>query len=529
MITITEVNAMKRKYLLGLAVAALLLTGCDKITAEPVDLDKTVLIDELSDVVNNTLENVYKKYHDSPNFKQYVLDEVLLTIAEHEFGAYADLAADNPFKIAVDKRAKHYFYDELLSGSYTYRSIFDEKKYVIERVYGTENSYLVDANGDEVAIGALDTLAFYKEGLFLPIVNKDNFDDPAFKLVHIDYYKHYMEDRFVDRIYREKLTEKFVLDEQRSTLGRNYARKVEYVAIKNNSNHPTAASALVNAFIDNNILGDQPADFHILANAWRGYVPDFVGNEAALLAASGLKDGGVDKTLIGDIESDFAKIKPNPDLTDTAIEDRFTGSGKYPKEVGKQIEINEVRKQSFVTKDWGIKDGGFSALPEAIRSRLFNIGVANSVDFLKDDGGVLANAGQWVGDDENKKVASTFVRNIHGDYYLVPKTYEKGNNRNFLFFESDTFYIVKIVEAVNTAKLAAKDDDLNSYENFKTEAEITEIIDHVTESLARLEATKTNALNFYMKDLKIVFHDEDVYEFFKEKFPDIFNDEKKKK
>ena len=56
---------MKRKYLLGLAVAALLLTGCDKITAEPVDLDKTVLVDELSEVVNNTLENVYKKYHDS--------------------------------------------------------------------------------------------------------------------------------------------------------------------------------------------------------------------------------------------------------------------------------------------------------------------------------------------------------------------------------------------------------------------------------------------------------------------------------
>lgn len=529
MTTITEVNRVKRKYLLGLAVAALLLTGCDKITAEPVDLDKTVLVDELSEVVNNTLENVYKKYHDSANFKQFVLDEVLLTIAEHEFGPYDKLAADDPFKLAVDTRAKHYFYDELLSGSYTYRSIFDEKKYVVERVYGTENSYLVDANGNEVAIGAIDTLPFYKEGLFLPIVNKDNFDDPDFKLVHIDYYKHYMQDRYVDKIYREKLTEKFVKEEQTSTLGRNYARKVEYVAIKNNSNHPTAASALVNAFIDNNILGAEPADFNILANAWRGYEPDFIGNEAALLAATGLKTAEVNKTLIGDIKSDFAKIKANPDLTDKAIEDRFTGSGKYPKEVGKQIEINEVRKQSFVTKDWGIKDGGFSSLPEAIRSRLFNIGVANSVDFLKDDAGVLADAGKWEGDAENKKVASTFVRNIHGDYYLVPKTYEKGNNRNFLFFENDTFYIVKIVEAVNTAKLAAKDDDLNSYEHFKTEAEIAEIVAHVTEALAKLDATKTNALNFYMKDLKIVFHDEDVYDFFKEKFPDIFDDEKKKK
>lgn len=122
---------------------------------------------------------------------------------------------------------------------------------------------------------------------------------------------------------------------------------------------------------------------------------------------------------------------------------------------------------------------------------------------------------------------NTFVRNIDGDYYLVPKTYEKNNNRNFLFFENDTFYIVKVKEAVNTAKLASAADDLNSYEHFKTPEEIATIVDEVTYHLARLEATKTNALNFYMKDLTIVFHDEVVYDFFKEQFPEIFDTAKK--
>jgi len=42
-----------------------------KLPPNQVDLDKTVLVDELSEVVNNTLENVYKKYHDSANFKQF--------------------------------------------------------------------------------------------------------------------------------------------------------------------------------------------------------------------------------------------------------------------------------------------------------------------------------------------------------------------------------------------------------------------------------------------------------------------------
>ena len=73
---------MKKKLFVGLAAATLLLTGCDKISAKPVDIDKTVLVDELSNIVNNTLEKIYKNYHDSNNFKQYVLDEVLLKVAE---------------------------------------------------------------------------------------------------------------------------------------------------------------------------------------------------------------------------------------------------------------------------------------------------------------------------------------------------------------------------------------------------------------------------------------------------------------
>ena len=516
---------MKKKLIVSLAAIALLVTGCDKVVATPVDIDKTVLVDGLSEIVNNTLEKVYTNYHDSASFKQYVLDEVLLTIAENEFTPYAELDAADPFKLAVDKRAKEEFYNEIVSGSYTYRSVFDEKKYVIERVYRAENSYLVDGNGDKVDIGALDTLSFYKEGIFLPTVNEDNFDDASFKLVHFDYYKQYIEDKFVEGIYRDKLVEKFVQSEQRSTLGRNYAREVEYIAIKNNAKHPTAASALVNAFIDNNILGSEPADLNILANAWRGVTTDFIGNEAALLASAGLVTLTKNSTLFGDIETDFNKINDNPLLTDKAIEDRFTGNGRYSKDVGKDIEITDLRKQDYVTSDWGIKNGGLTGLPEEIRSRLFNIGVANGVDFVADDQGVLANAGKWT--DQGTRVPNTFVRNIDGDYYLVPKTYEKNNNRNFLFFENDTFYIVKVKEAVNTAKLASAADDLNSYEHFKTPEEIATIVDEVTYHLARLEATKTNALNFYMKDLTIVFHDEDVYDFFKEQFPEIFDTAKK--
>ena len=508
---------MKKRYLLVLATGALLLTGCKEIVAKPVDLDKTVLVNELSEVVNNTLEKVYLNYHDSSSFKDQVLDEVLLKIAEHEFGAYDDLKATDAFKLAVDKRAKEMFYKEVSSGSYVYRSVFDEQQFVVQRVYGSANSYIVDGAGKAVNVGALDTLNFFKEGIFLPIIDKDNFDDAKYKLVHIEYYTDYIREQFVDDIYRDKLVELYVKNEQSTTIGRNYAREIEYIAIANNSKHPTDASALVNAFIDNNILGAGSADLNILANAWRGVAEDYIGNEAALIAAANIE------TLYDDVLTDFALITDNPDTTDTSMESLFTGSGKYTKEVGLKIQKTDVRKQNFVTRGWGIKNGGHSALPETIRTRLFNIGVANGVDYVLDDQGVLANAGKVDG----STIANTFVRNIGGEYYLVPKTYEKDNDRNFLFFEGGTYYIVKIKEAVNTAKLAT--DEKGSYKKDlgRTDAQIAEIVDEVAYHLAQISSTKTNALNYFMKDITVVFHDETVKEFFEAEFPDVFGDDKK--
>ncbi len=513
---------MKKRNLLVLASAMLLLTGCNDIFAKPTDLEEKVLVKSDSALVNNTLESVYNKFHDSSNFKQTALDEVILAVAESEFGAYASLEASSSFKASVDRRAKHLFYEEIKSGSYTFRtetgvSVFDEERYIVEHIYGNQNSYVVDADGKEVAIGAVATLptGFFKEGLFLPVVDKDNFDDPAHKLVHIDYYSHYIEDQFVDKIYRDKLVEKYVQTEQKSTLGRNYAREVEYIALKTNDNHPTAANALVNAFVDEYILGasKDKFDLNILANAWRGVDEDLGAEETALLLATNLKGAGRDHTLYGDVLADYAKIDDNPDKTDNSIESRFTGSNTYSKEIGLEIEKSSVRKQDFITREWGIKNGGITGLPEAIRTRLFNIGVANAVDTVSDDEGDLA------------KKSNSFIRNINGNYFLVTKENEPGNNRNFVFYQDSTYYIVVVKEAVNTAKLT--DDNTKSYDKLgKTPEQIEAIKEEVAHHLAQISATKTNALNFYMEKLNVVFHDEDVQEFFKSEFPDIFDDKK---
>lgn len=502
----------------GILALSLVLAGCGDIIAKPSNYDDK-LVDNVSHDINNAIKVIYDKYANSNESKEAILDEVLLVVAESKIGKYDMLDAQD--KALVDERALEKLYKEISTGSYQYRGVFNEKQYAIESIY-KQNYHLVNA-GNEVKVANIDSLVFYNEGVFTANVDETNFTNADFKLIHIDYYADYLVDKFVPQVYRDLLVEQYVKDEQGATIGRNYARKIKYVAIEESKNYPEAARNLINTFIDNNILaGGDKADLEILANAWRGVPADLGADETDLLTAAGLIGSGKDQTLYGEILNRYNKIKDAEKETDKSIESEFTNNGSYPKEIGLQIKTNELRKKDLIVNEWAIKNGGLSSLPESIRSRVFNIGVANGVDFVKDDLGLVADAGKV--DEEISPTRNTFVRNIHGDFYLVPQSYEKGDNRNFLFYENSTYYIVQIEEAVNTAKLT---EGNNRYygEIGRTDAEIEDIINNVARKLGEVSSTSTTARQFYIEKLDITFHDQDVKDFFVSTFPDIFDEE----
>jgi hypothetical protein len=89
--------------------------------------------------------------------------------------------------------------------------------------------------------------------------------------------------------------------------------------------------------------------------------------------------------LNGDILAQYNKINVNAQLTDETIEADFTSNGTYTPEEGLLIKQNTLRKRDFTTDGWYIKNGGLESLPSEIRTRLFNIGVANGVDKTTDE------------------------------------------------------------------------------------------------------------------------------------------------
>ncbi len=259
--------------------------------------------------------------------------------------------------------------------------------------------------------------------------------------------------------------------------------------------------------IDENIFGPNEPDLEILANAWRGIKEQFTANEMELLEKANLiikpddeatpdVDEGEYETLYGAVLSDFNKITDDIKTTDKEIENEFTNNGTQSSELGFKNKIDEVAKKDLTTDGWAIKNGGLSSLPEAIRSRIFNIGTSNGVDLVKDDQGVLADAGKM--DEAFSTTANTFVRNIHGIYYLVPKEYEKNDNSNFLFYENGTYFIFQIEEAVNTSKLT--EGNAREYTKLgKTEEEVTEIKDEIVRKLGALDTNRTATIEYFIK------------------------------
>lgn len=502
----------KVKYIVALS-GALLLAGCD-VLATPTDYEQPLVSNLATEIEKNIASVVYDALRDAGTLDEQAKNDIINLIAEDIFGTYEDnLASTDAEKIAfvadIQDRIYEKLYEQITTGSYETRSYFFEERFAN---FVRKQLYTVDA-----------TAGYVSDYIFLP-VSQDEIADVVEAAIHVDYYEDYILGEIVPEIYREKLIEEYVLDEDYATIGRTYARKVNYIALSVNDNHPEAAKYLMDTFIDQYILNPaatkDDADLEMLARAWRGIDIAPGSDEDNLLTAAGLD---TTKTLNGDILAQYNKINVNAQLTDETIENDFTANGTYTPDEGLLIKQNSLRKQDFTTDGWYIKNGGLQTLPTEIRSRLFNIGVANGVDRAIDE----FDASYDGSDDQT----SDYVRNIHGNYYLIPQNSQQVDpslaNRDFLLYDSSssTYYIIQIEEAVNSTKLNKDETSTRNYDALKGDGYREMVAREVAKILGETSANQTSAYNHYLEQYAIEFHDQDIYEYFKESFPDIYDEE----
>lgn len=504
----------------AIALTAVFLVGCTEVTVTPTDNDGEILNGLVTELEKNVNSVVYDALRDGGNLTQRTLEDVMFLIAEDRLGSYEDLLeSDDADDVAlvekIQRRINVKMYDLIASGQFETRNLFSEERFAfsIEKQLYELNREANDPWVTDFIFPPRNTEA---------IESGDILEDA----IHLEYYEDFIQNNLLPKIYRELLVETYLIDQDYSSLGRSYARKVNYVALKVSSEYPEAVKYLMDTFIDQYILGEDAegvADLELLASAWRGVGFDYDNDslEYQLLVDAGLAGGeAFPRNLYGEILERYNKIVPeNPLLTDKSIESEFTGNGQYTPEVGLEIRRNELSKRDFTTDGWHVKNGGLGSLPASIRDRIFNIGVANAIDRIDDESDTNVANPQ----------TSDFLRKINGVSYLIPQTSQQNDARNFLLYDanSTTYYIVQVLEAVNTTKMNASSTSTTNYDAIVGDdgEKRTLIAGEIARILGVREAS-INASNLHwLKLADLNFHDQTIYDFFKERFPTLYDEE----
>ncbi len=191
-------------------------------------------------------------------------------------------------------------------------------------------------------------------------------------------------------------------------------------------------------------------------------------------------------------------------------------------------------KEDYTTDGWYVKNGGVTELPSAIRDRLFNIRVANTLD----DPAALANettedgtmgAYEYVLDKDGKPTTEKatrlpYLRNIYGKKVILPSkslSYEK-DPLNYIYHDVDgkAFYICEVLSAPSTAKL--NKDVTTVYDGVEGEPILKE---NISRQVAKILGTKDSyikdAYTTYLNKYEFVFFDTSLYDYFKSEYPDL--------
>ena len=207
------------------------------------------------------------------------------------------------------------------------------------------------------------------------------------------------------------------------------------------------------------------------------------------------------ETIFGGYIKSYNKITDNRDTTDKAAYNDFTSNGAYIKEVGFQIKLDTLVAQSTIANDGWYTSSNLSGIPSDAKNRLFKVKVATEVD---------------------SNITPSYGVKVSGSYYMTPETYQKSETLPYVIYTESASYIIRVDEAVSVAKL--KKDSLDSYDTIHaSEPLFREKIAYETVHLISDNETYIkNAKQYFVNKAQLSFHDDYVYDYFADTFPDLF-------
>lgn len=478
----------------------------------------------------------------------------------------------------IETRINEAMYTKATGGSYTKKHFFSELDFV-EALYKDNKKVNYTAAKTSGLKPLLIDYKLEKEDTFITALNPNGF-------LHRDFYQSgeytYIEDEIIPSLYNDLLVEQYLLDEELAAVRNNRARKINVIKIEKYSSFTNNADALVKDLVEA-IYADAPqANHHVrtstaeienyydvlfdtYATVSKGLYDEIVADADALAIVTRLQEIASDiyevksygtynyynNTQYGDLIKDYEEFKSATTFEelDMSLYNKFTSTGTTTAEEGLNQLTIDIDQTKTIFKDWYIQTSQPSLDSNGkINERLFTVSVANS---KKEVGGELDTRGtdpalieenlkdleeldrfEKVGDDtawtwelreKPSEKENKFICSINGAYFLkFEGKYSQANPLyDIVYDDGSAYYIVNVLEAAIDNKLKAKGD--YSYSKVRGTKFLNEVIDEISKKVAETGSYASLSKEYWLKKMDITYHDQKVYDYFKDNYPDLFD------
>ena len=483
----------------------------------------------------------------------------------------------NMYKELIKKQVVVTMFNNINNDSYKYNSSFYEILYVeslMDSLYpvysvNTESgvtelsiSYVNDQinqlkENDYQVESTVSSDGEFTQGVFIdssydPEKNYNNIIDGDNALIHLEHYVVYINNQVIPTIVNNLLTELYIMQNQYAAIGRTQQRRIEYVQIQNNTQNN--AYQLLRNFASNYLdsdsttINEENFTFDSACTAWMGIPEDLDLEENALaktLAQNTFgnittdwqntqvlvdEDGNnpntgnpvtyIDGTayngysyyrnsVYGDLIKDYSTLTDNPSTNNTTNYDSFTNINDriYSPQDGLEIRTNQIRIEDYTTYGWGTKSD-YSSLPSSITDRLFSASIVNELNSANS----VSNAIDW-----------TYLKSFEPDgvTFLKKATYDRWNEYDSIIWSNDdesTYYIIAVYDYITPSKTTS--DESTTAEEMR---EIESYALEVGYEIASSDTYTSSAIEYFLDQSYLTYFDQDVFEYFQETYPDLFD------
>lgn len=482
----------------------------------------------------------------------------------------------------IEKRICSNMFSKVKSGTYTSRSYFDEGK-LLKALYEDGKKVNFERSKTDykkqIVSYTVEEEDVFDEGILTRAYYQDSTTCTTSEQYAAVKYT-YVEDEIVESIYNDLLIEQYLLDEDLSAIRNSRAREINVLKIEKYSSNSLNADRLVQHLVnkiysyaptgdkletDKEVIEDRfDTLFETYATVAKGLYGEIQANDDAKAIVEDLNTAASDvyqtstgaisgktyykNTSYGDLIEEYEKVLKNVNNyveLDRDLYSKYTDSGTRTLEEGLDQETIKISQIESITKGWYIQSTAPS-LPSTITDRLFTLSVANNkVEIGKTEDGVA----QKTIDDEYAKLAAAdrfestvngenvtwklrdkpapaekdFLCSINGAYFLkFEGQYAEDDYKNDIVYDDGSaYYIVQVKEAVKDVKLRNSQSS-SSYANTRGQEFLNTVIDTIAKKVGETGNYSTLSKTHWLEEMSVKFHDQSVYDYFKENYPDLF-------